>query len=86
MKYLQTVYGDDSTTKCEMQFIFTPKHGSWLNIIESFFGKMVRTMLWGIRVFSKKELKDRIIKYTNEVSNDPVVFKWKYKMDLLSVI
>ncbi len=24
------------------EFIFTPKHGSWLNIIESFFGKMAR--------------------------------------------
>ncbi len=68
------------------EFIFTPKHGSWLNIIESFFGKMARTMLRGIRVLSKKELKDRIMKYINEVNNDPVVFKWKYKMDSLSVI
>lgn len=22
------------------EFVFTPKHGSWLNMIESFFGKM----------------------------------------------
>ena len=68
------------------EFIFTPKHGYWLNIIESFFGKMARTMLRGIRVLSKEELKDRIIKYIDEVNNDPVVFKWKYKMDSLSVI
>lgn len=68
------------------EFIFTPKHGSWLNIIESFFGKMARTMLRGIRVSSKKDLKDRIMKYINEINSDPVVFRWKYKMDSLSVI
>jgi transposase len=67
------------------EFIFTPKHGSWLNIIESFFGKMARTMLRGIRVSSKKDLKDRIMKYIDEVNSDPVVFRWKYKIDSLSV-
>ncbi len=68
------------------EFIFTPKHGSWLNIIESFFGKMARTMLRGIRVVSKQDLKERIMKYIDEVNSDPVVFKWKYKMDTLSVV
>lgn len=69
------------------EFIFTPKHGSWLNLIESFFGKMARTMLRGIRVTSKKELKERIIKYIEEVNSEPVVFKWKYnKMESLSVL
>jgi transposase len=67
------------------EFIFTPKHGSWLNIIESFFGKMARTMLRGIRVQSKEELKMRILKYLDEVNNAPVVFRWKYKMDSISV-
>ena len=65
------------------EFVFTPKHGSWLNLIESFFGKMARTILRGIRVSSKKELKERIIKYIEEVNSEPVVFKWKYKMDSL---
>lgn len=27
------------------EFVFTPKHGSWLNMIESFFGKMTHQML-----------------------------------------
>ena len=67
------------------EFIFTPKHGSWLNIIESFFGKMARTMLRGIRVHSKEELKERILKYLDEVNSNPVVFRWKYKMDAISV-
>ena len=62
-------------------FIFTPKHGSWLNMIEGFFGKMTRQMLRGIRVATKQELIDRIYKYFNEVNETPVVYHWKYKME-----
>jgi transposase len=65
------------------EFIFTPKHGSWLNLIESFFGKLARTLLRGIRVSSKKELKARIELYLKEVNEEPVVFKWKYKIETL---
>ena len=62
-------------------FVFTPKHGSWLNLIENQFSKMTRTMLRGIRVASKQELIDRIHQYFQEINADPVVFRWKYKMD-----
>jgi transposase len=65
------------------EFIFTPKHGSWLNLIESFFGKMAKTLLRGIRVGSKAELKARIELYLKEVNEEPVVFKWKYKLETL---
>ena len=37
------------------EFVFTPKHGSWLNIVETLFSKMARTMLRGIRVATKQE-------------------------------
>ncbi|MFH1185798.1 MAG: IS630 family transposase [Chloroflexota bacterium] len=67
-------------------FTFTPTHGSWLNLIESFFGKMAKTLLRGIRVKSKDELKTRIEMYLREVNEDPVVFRWKYKLDCLSVV
>jgi transposase len=63
------------------EFVFTPKHGSWLNIIESFFSKFTRVFLRNIRVSSKEELKHRILKYIDEVNSDPVVIRWKYKMD-----
>ncbi|GHV27213.1 IS630 family transposase [Clostridia bacterium] len=66
-------------------FVFTPKHGSWLNLIESFFGKMTRLMLRGIRVVTKDELKERIYKYFDEINETPVVFRWKYKLDEVSV-
>src|ERR1700704_634695 len=62
-------------------FVFTPKHGSWLNIVETMFSKMARTMLRGIRVASKQELIDRIPLYFREINADPVLFRWKYKMD-----
>jgi transposase len=68
------------------EFIFTPTHGSWLNLIESFFGKMARTLLRGIRVKSKEELKTRIEMYLREVNEEPVVFRWKYKLEALSVV
>jgi transposase len=68
------------------EFVFTPKHGSWLNLIESFFGKMARTMLRGIRVASKVELKQRIEKYLAEVNEAPIVFRWKYGLDSISVV
>jgi len=67
------------------EFVFTPKHGSWLNLVESFFGKMARTLLRAIRVKSKDELRERILQYLDEVNEAPVVYRWRYKMDELSV-
>jgi transposase len=68
------------------EFTFTPKHGSWLNLIESFFGKMAKTLLRGIRVASAEELKTRIELYLKEVNETPVVFRWKYKLETLSLV
>lgn len=66
-------------------FVFTPTHGSWLNLIESFFSKMTKQMLKGIRVCSKEELKERIYKYFEEVNREPMVFRWTYKLNDISV-
>lgn len=71
----------DTMPKGRFKFVFTPKHGSWLNMIESFFSKMTKQMLRGIRVNSKQELEERIYKYFDEVNREPVVYHWKYKMD-----
>ena len=70
-----------STRQGRFVFIFTPKHGSWLNMIEGFFGKMTRQMLKGIRVASKEELIERIYRYFDEVNETPIVYHWKYKME-----
>jgi transposase len=61
-------------------FVFTPKHGSWLNLIEGFFSKMARSMLRHIRVVSKDELKRRILAYLDDLNRDPVVHSWTYQI------
>lgn len=63
------------------EFIFTPKHGSWLNLIEVFFSKLARSILRHIRVDSKQELVNRIYRGIEEFNKEPVIFRWRYKMD-----
>jgi transposase len=75
-----------ATLPNRFEFTFTPKHGSWLNLIESFFGKMAKSLLRGIRVASANELKERIDLYLKEVNEAPVVYRWKYKPENLSVV
>ncbi len=62
-------------------FVFTPKHGSWLNLIEGFFSKLARSVLRHIRVASKQELKDRILAAIEDINRHPVVHTWSYKLD-----
>ncbi len=69
------------TVPNRFEFIFTPTHASWLNIIEMFFSKMARSFLRGIRVESKEELKSRIMKYLDGINEIPTVFRWEWKMD-----
>ena len=59
------------------QYVLTPKHGSWLNIVETLFGKMARSFLRHIRVQSLDELKGRILKGIAEINAAPVVHRWK---------
>ncbi len=63
------------------EFVFTPKHGSWLNLIEVFFSKLARSLLRHIRVDSRQELVDRIYRGIEEINKEPVIFRWRYKMD-----
>lgn len=67
------------------QYVLTPKHGSWLNIVETLFGKMARTFLRHIRVKSWEELRDRIILGIAEINAAPVVHRWK-KFDALTPV
>ena len=69
---------------CPTGFVFTLKHGSWLNLVESFFSKVVRTLLRGVT--SKEELVERIQRYIDQINKQPVVFKWTYKMDDMPAI
>ena len=62
------------------EFTFTPKHGSWLNLVEGFFSKFARSVLRHIRVASKHELKDRIMAGIEDVNRYPVIHTWSYKL------
>jgi len=70
-----------STRPGRFEYIHTPKHGSWLNLIECAFSKMARTFLRHIRVQSVDELKARILQGIAEINASPVVFRWN-KFDL----
>jgi transposase len=63
------------------EFTFTPKHGSWLNLVEGFFSKLARSVLRHIRVSSKQELKERLMAAVEFFNQDPVVHTWTYKLD-----
>ena len=63
------------------EFTFTPKHGSWLNLIEGFFSKLTRSVLRHIRVSSKQELKDRLMAAMEYFNAEPVVHTWTHRLD-----
>jgi transposase len=58
-------------------YVHTPTHGSWLNLVETLFGKMARTFLRGMRVASWEELRERILKGITEINVAPVVHRWR---------
>ncbi len=58
-------------------YVHTPTHGSWLNLVETLFGKMARTFLRGMRVASWEELRERILKGIAEINVAPVVHRWR---------
>lgn len=78
MKYLASRPG-------RFVYVHTPTHGSWLNLVETVFGKMTRTFLKHIRVNSKQELKQRILLGIAEINDAPVVHRWK-KFDIAHTI
>lgn len=66
-----------ATRPNRFSYVHTPTHGSWLNLVETLFGKMARTFLRGMRVASWEELKERILKGIAEINTAPVVHRWR---------
>ena len=66
-----------ATRPNRFKYVHTPVHGSWLNIVETLFGKMARKFLKHIRVNSREELRERILKGVAEINEAPVVHRWK---------
>jgi len=74
-----------ATRPNRFKYVLTPTHGSWLNLVETLFGKMARTFLRHIRVQSWEELRDRILQGIAEINARPVVHRWK-KFEALTAL
>jgi putative transposase len=74
----------DSTHR--VVFHFTPKHCSWLNQIEIWFGILMRKLIRRGNFLSQADLKTRILEfidYFNRTMAKP--FQWTYKGKALTV-
>lgn len=68
-----------------VRFVFTPKHGSWLNQVEIWFGILTRCALRHVSFDSVKALERAILaftKYWNNVVGHP--FEWTYTGKVLN--
>jgi len=67
-----------------IQFVYTPKHASWLNQIEIWFSILSNRLLKRLSTTSTDELKQKITNFI-EFFNDRMarVFKWTYKGKVL---
>jgi transposase len=62
-----------------IRFVYTPKHTSWLNQVEVWFGILVRRLLKRASFSSVEDLRQRVlafIDYFNKTMAKP--FKWTY--------
>jgi putative transposase len=67
-----------------IRFVYTPKHSSWLNQIEIWFGIITRKLLKRGNFISTDDLKrqmEQFMAYYNETMAKP--FKWTYKGKVL---
>jgi len=66
-------------------FHYTPKHASWMNQIEIWFGILMKKVIKRGNFVSKDDLKSRILNfvdYFNKTMAKP--FKWTYQGKILS--
>jgi len=62
-----------------IQFLYTPKHTSWLNQIELWFSILVRRVLRRGNFTSTDDLRQRILAFTAYFNRTAAPFRWTYK-------
>ncbi len=62
-----------------IQFLYTPKHTSWLNQIERWFSLLVRRVLKRGTFASTDALRERIRAFIASFNQTATPFKWTYK-------
>jgi transposase len=60
-----------------LRFVFTPKHGSWLNIAEIELSVLNRVALKQ-RIGTKQQLQEQIDEYLNEKNKVTTSIKWQF--------
>lgn len=85
LKSMQTREDYLMTKGRSIVFHYTPKHASWMNQIEIWFGILMKKVIKRGNFISQKDLKEKILKfmkYFNKTMAKP--FKWTYKGKVLS--
>ena len=59
----------------------TPKHASWLNMIEQWFSALTRRVLRGGDFASREDLEDKITIFTIRHNHTARPYKWRYDAD-----
>ena len=62
-----------------IQFLYTPRHTSWLNQIELWFSVLVRRVLKRGNFASADALRERILAFIAYFNQTAAPFKWTYK-------
>ncbi len=68
-----------------IQFVYLPKHTSWLNQIELWFSILVRRLLKRASFTSTEELKARILAFIDYFNQHAKPFRWTYRGRPLTV-
>jgi transposase len=66
------------------QFVFTPKHASWLNQVEIFFSILARRLLRHGAFESEQELAHQMLAFVELYNQTATPFKWTYTGKLLA--
>jgi transposase len=69
-----------------VHFHYTPTHASWMNMIECFFSILTRQALTQSVQRSKKDLKEFLLRYLDQYSQNPTPFTWTKGPDQLQRI
>ncbi len=64
-----------------VEFHYTPKHGSWLNIAENELSSMTRQCVAGRRIGSAQELREETSAWATDVTEAQRGVNWQMKTD-----